>query len=57
MLNFWRNFIIYFSDQAEAHRAKNKATRERRAIRVAAKRDALLGIETPVADKAVKAQK
>ncbi|KAJ3254538.1 hypothetical protein HK103_007092 [Boothiomyces macroporosus] len=44
------------ADQAEAHRAKNRATRERRAVRIAAKRDALLGIETPAAEP-VKAQK
>ncbi|KAJ2995384.1 60S ribosomal protein L19 [Globomyces sp. JEL0801] len=38
------------ADQAEAHRAKNRAARERRAQRVAAKRDALFGAETaPVA--------
>jgi large subunit ribosomal protein L19e len=33
------------ADQAEAHRQKNKAARQRRAERVAAKRDALLGGE------------
>jgi len=32
------------ADQAEALRSKNKAARERRAQRVAAKRDNLLGI-------------
>jgi large subunit ribosomal protein L19e len=35
---------LSFSDQAEAHRLKNKAARERRAQRVAAKKDALLGV-------------
>jgi large subunit ribosomal protein L19e len=34
------------ADQAEALRNKNKASRERRAQRVAAKKDALLGIPT-----------
>jgi large subunit ribosomal protein L19e len=46
-------FLFYFnSEQAEAHRQKARAARERRAQRVAAKREALSGAEpTPAADK------
>lgn len=41
------------ADQSEAHRSKARAARERRAERVAAKRDVLLGAptETPVVAK------
>lgn len=39
------------SDQAEAHRAKNKAARERRAERVAAKKEAALAKYSAEADK------
>ena len=57
VLNFLRKmiFLTVSSDQSEAHRQKNKAARERRAQRVAAKKDAVLGpIEAaapPVAEK------
>jgi hypothetical protein len=36
--------MILCRDQAEAHRQKNKASRQRRAERVAAKRDTLIGV-------------
>ena len=48
------------SEQSEAHRAKNKAARERRAQRIAAKKESLLGpepVETPVAAAAPVAEK
>ncbi len=48
------------SEQSEAHRAKNKAARERRAQRVAAKKEALLGpepVEAAPAAPAAKAEK
>lgn len=44
------------ADQAEAHRAKNKALRERRAERAAAKKEALLGA-TPAVTPAAAAKK
>ncbi|KAJ2850125.1 hypothetical protein IWW36_002124 [Coemansia brasiliensis] len=37
--------IKALSDQAEAHRLRNKAARERRAQRIASKRDALLSVD------------
>ena len=49
------------SDQAEAHRIKTKAARERRAQRVAAKRETIVDVPVaaPVAvqEKAAKAKK
>ena len=43
---------VYYSDQAEAHRAKAKAARERRAERVAAKKEAQLAQYTAAVEKA-----
>jgi hypothetical protein len=43
--------LIRNSDQAEAHRAKNKAARERRANRVAAKKEEALAKYSAEADK------
>jgi large subunit ribosomal protein L19e len=36
-------YVSTYSDQAEAHRQKTRAARERRAQRIATKRDALFG--------------
>ena len=44
-----KNRAKQIADQAEAHRVKNKATRERRAQRAAAKKEALLADGEPVA--------
>jgi large subunit ribosomal protein L19e len=47
-----KNRSKILADQAEAHRLRNKEARERRATRVAAKRDALMGTtEAQVAAK------
>lgn len=39
--------LIFYSDQADAHRAKTKAARERRAARQAAKKEMLFGAPEP----------
>ena len=43
--------LRFTSDQAEAHRAKAKAARERRANRVAAKKEAALAEYSAAADQ------
>jgi hypothetical protein len=57
VLSSWRKRNLNNSEQSEAHRQKNKAARERRAARVAEKKEALLGDAPKEVVKVVEAPK